>query len=271
LAANNLKQRLITAFALLPVVVLATWFDKPIPWLTLGGAIWGAFSLFEFFKLVKNHDQRVKPLTVAGIIWVAALIAGPHFSDYISQSVIFTVGVIASLIWYLFKQQKDAAFLSWAWTIAGVIYTGLLLSYLVSLRLLPDGAGWVFLALFATFASDTAAFFTGSLLGRTRLAPSISPSKTWEGAFGGLVGGMAMSPLVVFLFNLPVSWPEAIIIGALISIFGQFGDLVESLFKRNMSAKDSGKTVPGHGGCLDRMDSVVFAVVVVYYYVVWLV
>jgi len=80
-----------------------------------------------------------------------------------------------------------------------------------------------------------------------------------------------MSPLVVFLFNLPVSWPEAIIIGALISIFGQFGDLVESLFKRNMSAKDSGKTVPGHGGCLDRMDSVVFAVVVVYYYVVWLV
>jgi phosphatidate cytidylyltransferase len=85
LAANNLKQRLITAFALLPVVVLATWFDKPIPWLTLGGAIWGAFSLFEFFKLVKNHDQRVNPLTVAGIIWVAALIAGPHFSDYISR------------------------------------------------------------------------------------------------------------------------------------------------------------------------------------------
>jgi phosphatidate cytidylyltransferase len=271
LAATNLQQRLITAFLLIPVVITATWFNHPIPWLTIGCAIWGVFALSEFFNLVKNHDQKVKPLTAAGFVWVPALIAGPHFSGHITQSTIFTVGVIISLIWLLFRTQKESAFLSWAWTVAGVIYTGLLLSYLIALRLLPDGAGWVFLALFATFASDTSAFFVGSLIGKKRLAPSISPSKTWEGAIGGLAGSMAISPLVVFLFNLPVSWLEAILMGALISIFGQCGDLIESIFKRNMSAKDSGKTVPGHGGCLDRMDSVVFAVVMVYYYVIWLV
>jgi len=271
LAATNLKQRLITAFLLLPVVIGATWFNEPIPWLTLGAAIWGAFAIVELFNLVKKHDPRVKPLYFAGVLWVAALIAAPHFDGQVSQSAVFTVGVIASLVWYLFKKEKGSAFLSWAWTVAGVIYIGLLLSHLIWLRLLPDGAGWVFLALFATFASDTTAYFVGSLLGKKRLAPSISPSKTLEGAIGGLAGSMIMSPLVVMLFDLPVGWIEAVLMGALISIFGQLGDLAESLLKRNMSAKDSGKAVPGHGGCLDRMDSVVFAVVVVYYYVIWIV
>lgn len=264
---TNLQQRLLTALIFIPILALAIWFDQPISWLTLGAIIWAIIALVEFFRLVKNYDKRVQPLTFVGIVWTAALLFGPHFSDYISQLTIFTGGVIISLIWLLFKRNKESAFLSWTWTIAGVIYTGLLLSYLIALRLLPDGRGWVFLALFATFASDSMAYFIGSLLGKTRLAPSISPSKTWEGAIGGVFGGVAISLLVVFIFNLPVSWPVTIILGALISIVGQSGDLVESIFKRNVCAKDSGKAVPGHGGCLDRMDSVVFAVILVYFYV----
>ena len=152
------------------------------------------------------------------------------------------------------------------------MYVGWLLSYLVALRGLDNGRSWVFLAIFATFGSDSAAYFVGKAIGKHKLAPDISPKKTWEGAIGGLVGAAAVS--LLFLLPTPVqltaylNWWQMIIIGLLVSIFGQLGDLVESLFKRNAGVKDSGNVFPGHGGMLDRMDSIVFAVVVVYYIVV---
>ncbi len=271
MVVTNLQQRLITAFVLLPVVLCVAWFDRPILWLTPAVVAWGVLALVEFLGLVKANDSRIKPLVVIGVIWTAALIISPHFSSHISQFNVFAIGAVAGLGSLLFKKDKAHAFLSWAWTTAGVIWTGFFLSYLITLRLLPDGAGWLILAFCATFVSDTMAFFVGSLIGKRRLAPSISPSKTWEGAAGGFLGAIVISVLAVLIFKLPIGWVEAVILGALVSVVGQCGDLVESIFKRNMNTKDSGKSVPGHGGYLDRMDSVVFAVIVVYYYVVWLV
>jgi phosphatidate cytidylyltransferase len=160
---------------------------------------------------------------------------------------------------------------------AGILYVGWLLSYFVALRgivfagIEEAGRNWVFLALFATFGSDTAAFFAGRAVGRHHLAPRISPGKTWEGAIAGVLGAILVSLLFTIPspVNLPLSYWQAVLLGSLVSIFGQLGDLVESLFKRNMRVKDSGKLLPGHGGALDRIDSVVFAGVVVYYYVIW--
>ena len=139
----------------------------------------------------------------------------------------------------------------------------------MALRGLDDGRNWVFFALFTNFGSDTAAFFTGRALGRHHLAPQISPSKTWEGAIGGILGAIIISLLFTLppALSLPLSYGQAILLGLLVSIFGQLGDLVESLLKRNMGVKDSGRLVPGHGGALDRIDSIVFAGVVVYYWV----
>ena len=137
------------------------------------------------------------------------------------------------------------------------------------MRGLEDGKSWVFLAILATFGSDSAAYFVGRLFGKYKLAPSISPGKTWEGSIGGLLGAAAVS--LLFLLPTPLkltaylNWWQLIIIGLLISVFGQLGDLIESLLKRNTGVKDSGKIFPGHGGMLDRTDSIVFAVVVVYY------
>ncbi len=271
MAAANLRKRLITAFLLILVVVLVTWFDKPIPWLTLGAAIWCCLALIEFYKLVEKNDPRINPLTIFGIIWAIAFIVSPHFSTATVYPALITAGIIISLIWLIFKKEKGSAFLSWAWTVTGVLFVGLLLSHLVALRLLPDGAGWTFLALFTVIASDSAAFFIGSAFGKRQMTPSISPKKTWVGFFGGLAGGMLASPIIVFIFALPIGWLEAVLLGMLVSVFGQLGDLAESLFKRNVNAKDSGNLLPGHGGCLDRMDSIVFGAVVVYYYVSWLV
>ena len=142
---------------------------------------------------------------------------------------------------------------------------GWLLSYLVMLRI-EVGSGWVFLAFFTVFCSDTAAYFVGRALGRHPLASRISPSKTWEGAIGGILGSIIASLILVNILFLSLGFWEAVLLGLLVSIFGQTGDLLESLFKRRMKIKESGKLVPGHGGLLDRMDSVVFAGVVVYLY-----
>ena len=151
---------------------------------------------------------------------------------------------------------------------------GWLLSHFVALRGEADGRNWVLFALFTTFASDSAAFFIGRAWGRHHLAPHISPRKTWEGAVAAVLGAIIVS--LLFTLRTPLQapfdyWWQAILLGLAVSVFGQLGDLVESLLKRNMGVKDSGKAMPGHGGFLDRMDSVVFAGIVVYYYVIWLV
>jgi phosphatidate cytidylyltransferase len=273
-----LKKRLLTALWGIPLVVLVIWFGEP--WLfTVFIAIWGLLAVIEFFRLVTA--LKVAPLYAFGVVWTLLFIVvrNPHVAPYIESyfdfnlviPLLFTAGAIVSLSALLARKQKFNAFPAWAWTFAGVIYVGWLLGNTVALRGMTDGKAWVFLALFCTFGSDTAAYFIGRAVGKHKLAPSISPGKTWEGTIGGLLGAVGVS--LLFLLPTPVSlapqlsWWQAAILGVLVSVFGQLGDLVESLFKRNVGAKDSGTLLPGHGGILDRTDSVMFAIVVVYYWV----
>jgi phosphatidate cytidylyltransferase len=267
-----LKKRIITALWGIPLLVAAVWFDKPLPWFTILIAVWGLLAAFEFYKLVRGTGAQ--PLTYFGLIWALFFIISPHFNDDFLRltnqplmPLLLTSAVVLSLIWLLARRQKEGAFIGWAWTIAGILYLGWLLSYLVAVRGLDDGRNWVFLALFATFGSDTAAFFVGRALGRHKLAPHISPGKTWEGTIAGFFGAIIVS--LLFTTLLPISYWQAILLGFLVSLFGQLGDLAESLLKRNMGVKDSGRLLPGHGGFLDRIDSILFAGVVVYYYVIW--
>lgn len=262
-----LKKRVLTALWSIPLLIVAVWFDTPLPWFTIFVAIWGLLAVFEFYRLVA--DSKVPPLTYFGLIWTLLFILSPHFHYDLLIPLLLTSIVILPLIWLILRPQKELAFVRWTWTIAGILYVGWLLSHLVALRGLDAGRDWVFFALFITFASDTSAFFVGRALGRHRLAPLISPGKTWEGAAAGVFGAIMVSLLLVTLLSLPLSYWQAILLGLVVSIFGQLGDLVESLFKRNMGAKESGRSIPGHGGALDRIDSVVFAGIVVYYYVVW--
>ena len=267
---HTLKKRVITALWGIPLLIAAVWFDKPLPWFTVLLAIWGVLAVFEFYRMVAA--SKIAPLTYFGLVWSLLFILSPHFNnDFITSPTLLTSAVVLSLVWLVLRRQKEGAFIGWVWTIAGILYVGWLLSYFVALRGLDDGRNWVFLALFTTFASDTAAFFIGRALGRHHLVPSISPGKTWEGAIGGIFGAIMISLLFTLPtpLGLPLSYWQAILLGLLVSIFGQLGDLVESLLKRNMGVKDSGKLLPGHGGFLDRIDSIVFAGIVIYYYVIW--
>jgi len=262
-----LKKRIITALWGIPLLIAIVWFGEP--WFTILVATWGLLAVFEFYRMVTA--SKVTPLTYFGLIWTLLFILSPHFDYDFLIPLLLTSAVILPLIYLLLRPRKEEAFASWVWTTAGVFYVGWLLSYLVALRGLDDGRNWVFFTLFITFASDTAAFFAGRALGKHRLAPRISPGKTWEGAIAGVFGAIIISLLFILPtpLTLPLSYWQAILLGLLVSIFGQLGDLVESLLKRNMGVKDSGKLLPGHGGFLDRMDSVVFAGIVVYYYVLW--
>jgi len=260
-----LKKRVIAGLWGIPLLTAIVWFGDP--WFTILVAIWGLLAVFEFYKMVAA--SKVPPLTYFGLIWTLLFILSPHFDYDTLTPLLLTSAVILPLIWLLVRPQKEGAFAGWAWTMAGILYVGWLLSYLVALRGLDAGRDWVFFALFTTFASDTTAFFTGRAWGRHRLAPNVSPGKTWEGAIAGVFGAIVVSLVLVMLLSLPLNYWQAVLLGLVVSIFGQLGDLVESLFKRNMGVKESGKSMPGHGGFLDRMDSVAFAGVVVYYYVIW--
>ncbi|MFC1593015.1 phosphatidate cytidylyltransferase, partial [Candidatus Omnitrophota bacterium] len=267
-----LKKRAITAFFGIPLLVTIIWLGEP--WFTVLVAIWGVLAAFEFYRLVTTSE--VSPLTCFGLIWTLFFIISrnsdllsilnPYFDLHLLTPLLLTSAVLLSLIWLLHQPLRQGVFTGWAWTIAGILYLGWLLSYLVALIGLDSGRDWVFFALFTTFASDTAAFFTGRALGKHRLAPHISPGKTWEGAVAGVIGAIIVS--LLFTLNTPLNLPllywQAILLGLLVSVFGQLGDLVESMFKRNVGVKESGKLVPGHGGILDRTDSIVFTCVVVY-------
>jgi phosphatidate cytidylyltransferase len=260
-----LRKRVITALWGIPLLIVAIWFDEPFQWFTLFAVLWGVLAVFEFYSM--TGVARIIPLTGFGLVWTLLFIFSPHIDYENYDCLLLTSAVVLSLILLVVIRQKERVFISWAWTIAGVLYVGLLLSYLVTLRL-EAGRSWVFLALFATFGSDTAAYFIGKALGRHRLAPRISPAKTWEGTIGGLIGAVIISLLFTLPtpLQLPLGYGQAVLLGILISVFGQIGDLVESLLKRNTGVKESGNLMPGHGGLLDRMDSVVFAGVVVYLY-----
>ncbi|MBI2829715.1 MAG: phosphatidate cytidylyltransferase [Chloroflexi bacterium] len=259
-----LKRRLLTSLVGIPLVVAAIWFEKPLPWFTVMVAAWGAIAAAEFYRM--TPAAKVVPLTAFGLVWTVLFIIKPQFEGILTIPDLVTSAVMLPLIWLLFTHPKEGAFANWVWTIAGIFYIGWLLGYYVQLRGLDNGRDWVYLAMFTTFSSDSAAYFVGRTMGKHHMAPSISPKKTWEGAVAGILGAMVSVFILTKLLSFPLGYGQIVFLGIAVSVVGQAGDLVESLLKRNLGVKDSSNLLPGHGGFLDRIDSHIFAGVVVYYF-----
>lgn len=271
-----LRHRVATAAVGLPVVVLAIWFGHP--WFTL---LIGAAALagtYEFYRM-GGLDRR-KPLICLGLLWSLTLVLSPHYHNSHPRVLpfIITAAAVISLLWLLARPSREKAFQNWAWAIAGALYVGWMLSYWLNLRGLQPleaGRNWVYLAILTTFANDTGAYFIGRARGKHQLVPEISPAKTREGAIGGLACSVLAAVILAMVLNLiaPFSFEywQIMPLGLLIGVFAQLGDLVESLLKRNTGVKQSGDLLPGHGGVLDRFDSLIFVGPLAYYYVIWLV
>ena len=273
-----MKQRIITALCGIPVLVAFIWYDTPrFPLLILLVASFAALGTLEFYRLATLSGAR--PLAVFGVVWTLLFIMGAHLDanyevGYLVPSLLASAAVLPLAWFLLFSSQRS--FASWLWTVAGILYLGWLLGYYVALREHDYGREWVILAIFSVFACDTAALFVGRAWGKHLMAPVISPKKTWEGAIGGFVATPAAAVIIYALLNvadvsLPTGYAQIVLLGCLVGVVAQLGDLLESWLKRRAGVKDSGRLLPGHGGILDRIDSLVITGAVIYYYVVWVV
>ncbi|MFU8795895.1 MAG: phosphatidate cytidylyltransferase [Dehalococcoidia bacterium] len=268
-----LKHRVITAILGVPVILLAIWFGAP--WFTLLIAAAALAGTYEFYRMTRL-DMR-EPLFHLGLLWTLALVLAPHYAhrDPGVLPIVITAALLISLILLLRSPSREDSFRKWAWMIVGALYVGWMLSYWLSLRGVDDGRNWVYIAMLTVFANDSGAFFVGRALGRHKLAPAISPAKTWEGAIGGLscaiLGAVVTAVVLSLVSTYTFAYWQIIVLGLIVSLFAQLGDLVESLLKRNTGAKESGRLLPGHGGILDRFDSIIFVGAVVYYYVIWII
>ena len=206
-----------------------------------------------------------RPLSLLGAALVALLVAGAHNgADWWTGAL--ALAVVLPILWLVARGETERGLTDWLVIVGGVLYVGWLGSYLVPLRQLDEDGQWVFLAVFAAFANDTGAYFVGTAVGRTPLARRISPSKTVEGSLGGLACGAVAVPLLSWALGMEIDIAPLVPLAILVPVAAQLGDLAESLLKRSTGVKDAGVLVPGHGGVLDRLDSLLFVVPMVYYY-----
>jgi phosphatidate cytidylyltransferase len=264
-----LWQRILSSLVLIPLIVTAIWLDGLL--FTVAVILFSLLGVFEFYRLAQKAGW--KPFALIGIIFVLLfLIDAYYFEDARTTGLLISGIIIFPLIQALFCREIENAFINWLWTVGGVFYVGWTMSHFILLRELESGLNWVLLVVLTTMATDTFAFIAGRAFGRHRLIPSISPGKTWEGSVGGIIGAVIAIVLIAYFTGLDsFGYGWLIGLGCLIGIVAQLGDLSESLLKRNVNAKDASKLIPGHGGVLDRLDSLIFAVVLTYYYVIWIV
>jgi phosphatidate cytidylyltransferase len=261
-----LRQRLLTSIIGIPILVLAVVFGNP--WFAIAISIIAVLSGYEFYRITR--ELSFKPIIYFGLFIILLLVLSPFYHAPVTQPFIIGITIIISLIWLILRRNHATSFSDWAWTIAGIMYIGWMLSYWTALSTLNNSVSWIIWAIAMVMVCDAAAFFTGRALGKHPLAPLISPKKTWEGAGGGILGSILASIAFGIICSLPVPFWHLIVAAIVVSIVSQFGDLAESLLKRTAHVKDSGKLLPGHGGMLDRIDSYILIGAIAYYYVIFI-
>jgi len=257
-------RRIYTILVLVPLLYAVIRYSPP---LAFSGVVVlaGGLALFEFYRLcfgARSHSWLIG----IGLTGFAALILGTHRPDIIVPTLLATLVCIISVP-LLRRSPLEQSLRDGAITLFGVLYLGLTLGTLSMTRLLPLGEWLIFFLLLVTWASDTGAYLVGTLYGRHRLAPTISPKKTVEGLVGGLIAAIIAGYAARWWFLPDLSGLDCLILATLLTITGLWGDLTESAMKRSVGMKDSGGILPGHGGMLDRLDSLLFTAPVFYYYV----
>jgi phosphatidate cytidylyltransferase len=298
---KGLGVRTASGAVLLAVVIAAIWLQGPL--LTLAIALAAGIAAHEFYSIVRRAGYMPwypAGLSLALLLALRGYLGGDFLSGtaYIGPGVAAEVMVLVLVLFFALARQglywrgslrlgrSDASgsgelagaagrspYLTWAdlgLTLAGALYTGGLIGYAPLLAAHVNRAGasgafnWLLIVLLGTAACDTGAYFVGSIFGKHKLIPHISPAKTWEGLAGGVLGAVVAALALSGLLGLSV--PLAIMLGLVVCAAAVSGDLCESLLKRAAGVKDSGHIIPGHGGLLDRIDSILFVLPAVYWF-----
>jgi|SRR5690625_2508687 len=251
-----MKQRIITAFlALILFIPLTLYGDWPF---SIFVYLIASIGLWELLRMKETQKYLFPTLLSIVMLWIIlAPISISESFTWFNKSEIIMIFVLILLSYTVLKKNKftfdDAGFI-----LLATLYVGMGFFYFLETRHSINGLVTMLYALFIVWATDTGAYFFGKAFGKHKLWPKISPNKTVEGAVGGII--LAVIIAIVFHLVHPFNYTLVTIIGVTIlaSIFGQIGDLVESAFKRHFQVKDSGTILPGHGGILDRFDSIMF-------------
>jgi phosphatidate cytidylyltransferase len=254
-----LRTRALTAVILLPIVVACIW-QGDLLFLALAAILLTVAEL-EFCHLMARNDFRPNPVFGVGMVWLFLLVAHFQTQELVQPGMILIV--LGSLTWQLFHRQ-GLPIVDWALTVTGGLYLGLCGACLIGLRL-HAGFSWTLTSVLSIMFADSSAYFCGRAWGRHKLAPKISPGKTWEGYLAGIIIGPLVTALMAWLWKLGAV--HGLIAGLLIATLAPLGDLAISMLKRQVGAKDSSNLIPGHGGALDRVDSILWAAAIGYYYV----
>ncbi len=268
-----LRKRLLVAIFLLPVgalvIALGGW-----PFATLV-ALFLAIAAWEYVQLFRAGGYQASPLLVVGGVLLFTF--GRFWWGFDGADWMISVLILCAMAYHLitYERGRAQAATDFAVTLGGIFYLGWIGAYLISLRALPQGKWWFLLALPSVWLADSAAFFIGSRFGKHPLTPRLSPKKTWEGYWGGVVVGTLSTAALGALWQLgappdsPINPLNAAGLGLAMGILPTLGDLGESMIKRQMGVKDSGSLLPGHGGMFDRLDSWLWGGVIAYYLIRW--
>jgi phosphatidate cytidylyltransferase len=267
---SNLLTRVLIAFIFGPLILYVTLVGK-LPFLILVEilVILGLWEFLYVTKLKELHVARWILLPLGALLPVSAFFLG-------EAVLVVSLLVILYLTAFIFivRGRTQGATADWATSVFGLFYVAGLFSFLILLRQLPQESGmdyrlgglWIVYLLLCIWSCDTFAYFIGAPLGKNKLSPIVSPKKTVEGFFGGIAGAAAAAFFCYYVFFRSARLEHLLVVAAFVALIGQMGDLAESFLKRDAQIKDISNIIPGHGGILDRFDSLLFVAPVVYYY-----
>ncbi len=284
-----LLHRVLTALVAVPIILAAIWSGPP--WLTalaVAAAVVGVWEAYRLHPAAVAKDDKADdkaPPALLGCVWSAAMVLAGELAatplDFAKTLVgICIAGSIIGGLWMIaaWRGQRPVATAAWLWVTP--VYVGGAMAAAVALRGLEQempgnaaipilantnvGLWWLLLAILGVYAADSGAYGVGRLIGRHRMAPSISPGKTWEGTIGGLLAATVVVTALGLITPLNLAVWQAVATGVILGVVAPAGDLLESKVKRWAGVKDSGAIFPGHGGMLDRLDSLLPSFIVVY-------
>lgn len=261
-------KRVLSAVVFLPVFIAIVYWGPPILFfILLTAAV--LLGVREYFSLTSKIGVDGFPRLTMLLSFL--LILNFYFGNlYFSEWFLLAMFSLFAA-WFLSETNVKVAFDQIAYSLMGALYVAGLLGHLILIRNLENGGALTLFMVMTVWMGDTAAYYIGRTYGKRRLAPAISPGKTVEGAAAGLLGSMAAGGLAKWWLVQDIALVHCLIVALICGMIGQLGDLAESLLKRNAGAKDSGGIVPGHGGVLDRSDSLMFAGPAFYCYYQWII
>lgn len=259
------RRRLYAALVFIPLFYVLVRYLPPIAFFGLVvGAAW--LALIELYRL--HFPKQATLEIVIGVAMTTIVLSHLQWPDALPSRPLFVFVIAAILFFYLVSRHDFSRSLAdVSVLIFGTLYIGFTLGHLLLTRALPDGIFLIFFVVLVTWAGDTGAYYTGVSIGRTPLAPKISPNKTVEGLLGGCLLAVMIALIARAWFIPSLTIVDAVVLGIVLTLAGLIGDLSESTFKRGAGVKDSGGLIPGHGGMLDRLDSLLLTAPTYYYYV----